>query len=248
MLVSPRTLRCWLLAVPVAVAAGLTVVPAPAGAATSPAALYQASVAATGHQTSMGYQVVVHEPHQTLTVVGQAGPHAGRQTVTVHQGSTTGHLAVLVTGGTAYVRGDTSTLEDYLDLPSPIAILYPNRWLSFTPSSSYYASITSGVLLASAVGQTTLSGPYSGGRSTSVGGVPTVAVQGWVANGGARVPETVDVATTGAHLPVAASLSAKTQGGRVAVTYRFGPWGHKVAVAVPPHVVPFPNPPSDSAS
>ena len=67
-----------------------------------------AAVAATKRQSSFHFVETASQGSDEVSVVGDIGTSSGEQHVTMHEGTRTGHLTLLLAGGTAYVQGDVA--------------------------------------------------------------------------------------------------------------------------------------------
>ena len=81
----------------------------------------------------------------SVTMVGDVGPKAGIQRITYRSGQKTGHLTVIVSQRTAYMRGDAFALEGFLGFPHAGSVKYANTWLRFRHTAAAYAPIAENV-------------------------------------------------------------------------------------------------------
>jgi uncharacterized protein YfiM (DUF2279 family) len=215
------------LAAAVAVAAG-------ASAAQSPQALRSAILAAGGTQHSVHYVSVQTHRSVRIRMVSDVSETEGTQRISFVHSSQSGQMTVLVRNRTAYVRGDTFTLENYMGLTKAEAKRYGGQWISIPHTTSGYADVAAGVTLPSV-----LHTLYPKGSPKRVAG----SAQGRKAIGvrvvghatGLRYVETLWANAAGKPLPLEEDVTAKGTSTQIG----FAHWNEPVHVNVPMHAVPI---------
>jgi hypothetical protein len=162
-------------------------------------------------------------------MVADVGAKAGIQRITYRVGKRAGHLTVVVSRRTAYMRGDAFTLENFLGFPHAGSVKYAGTWLRFRHSSSAYAPIAENVTIGSTLNDLKPAGRLSNVPRTKIDGQAVVGVRGTTRVQGQKVVRTLWVATAGKRLLVSDVITAP--GGSLTVTYSH--WNAPVRVHVP---------------
>jgi hypothetical protein len=224
-------LRRWLLAT--ALLCGLA--PAAALAAPTPGSRLASIEAAARAQHSVHYITSGDYGPAVITFVGDAGVSEGSQHITFTKGGHTGHVAVLVSKSTAYVRGDAFTLHNFMGFKQSAASAYSRRWIQVPHTAAAYGPIAAGVTLASTLDELTVAGKLSSVAERTVGGQRVFGIRGVRKVSGSTVTETLWARANGSPLPVQEVASR----GTMRYTATFGSWNRKVRVTVPKGAVPI---------
>jgi len=232
------------LAAPVtAVLAGAVLAPALAGAsvvATSTPAqsTLATTLAAAKKQSSVHFVATTTVGPRSVTLNGDASSSEAQQVVTIHDGSSVGHLTARLVPTGLYFNGDAKGLETYLRVPTASAPKYAGRWIVISNSASSFSQIVSSMTIGAAVDQISLTGPLSestalaNGRHVIVLTGRTTALSSNAKTG----PAELNVAA-GSHLPV--SFSGRGPGTTKAVAaITFSHWGEPVHLATPSSAIP----------
>jgi len=200
-----------------------------APASAPPAARLASLVKAVQAQHSVHYVSVEKHGTISVTMVGDVGAKAGIQRITYRSGEKTGHLTVVVSRRTAYMRGDAFTLEGFLGFPHAGSVKYADTWLRFRHTAAAYVPIAENVTFA-----TTINGLKPAGRltvvpRTKIDGQAVVGIRGTTRIQGQKVVRTLWVAPSGKRLVVSDVTTAP--GGSLTVTY--SRWNEPVRVRVP---------------
>jgi hypothetical protein len=217
-----------------ALVAALVVV-APASA--SPAKTLAASLQSAHHERSMHYESNGTAAGARVTMVSDIATDRGIQRITFRQGGRTGHVTVMVVSNTAYIRGDAFALHGYMGFPAVDAAGYANKWIAIPHTSSGYASVASGVRLASAIDELTQLGPFTRASATMRHGQKVVGIKSIRSSAGELTRVTIYVQARGADLPV--EIEAHRGANHFSATY--GRWNEPVNVHAPAHVVHLAN-------
>jgi hypothetical protein len=204
-----------------------------AAATVSPARLVAASMAAVHAEHSVHYVNRTSSGGLRLTEVGDVGATRGVQRVTFHRGGTSGHLTVVVSNHTAYIRGHAFTLTNYMGLGLASATRYGGRWISIPRSDHAYGIVAGGVTLRSLVDELRLAPPFSRLRDTKIAGRLVHVVSGTLAATGGRGTAVVYLSARGRPLPVRETTRF---GGRGSAT--FSTWNEPLRLPRPTRVVP----------
>jgi len=178
-------------------------------------------------------EITSTSPGHLVVFSQDSGPTTGHQAVTA-DGS---HAAVILINKVAYVRGDATAVASFFGFPASLVPRLTNQWISFVPTDSGYATVVDAVTLASALGESTITGPFTIGAATVVDGVHAVAVEGQVAqaDGGAGAHGVLYVSTGPDPLPV--ELDETASDGSTG-TIKFSAWGVAVPLAAPSGAIP----------
>jgi hypothetical protein len=209
--------------------------PPAAGATTSPQAFRASVRAAALAQRSVHYVSVASLPQASVSMIGDAGRAQGMQRITFRKSGRTGHVTVLVSAHTAYVRGDAFTLTNFMGFKPRAATKYANTWIVIAHDTAAYAPVAAAVTLASTVTEIGPRGTLAPVRTTTLGGTRVRAVRGTSTVQGTTMVDTVYARATGAPLPV---VETATQGANRTRT-TFSRWNEPVRVRVPSHSVPI---------
>ena len=142
---------------------------------------------------------------------------------------------IAVVDNIAYIRGNSSALTKYFDLPAPDGPRLAGRWISIRPSDIGYSEVTGGVTLDSMLQSVVPTGTLHIGARIRVRGDKLISVTG--ASG--SMSTTVFVEMTGAHLPVAAVQESGTGTNRATATIELSRWGKRVVVKAPRGAIPI---------
>jgi hypothetical protein len=233
-----------------AVAAGLTAASLALAAATAPAAAagtsttsataeYQAALKAVGSQ-GVHFDSTATQSGATLDVSGDAGKTSGSQTLVVKNGSITERMTARVVGSTGYVTGNAAALQHVIGLTAAQSSKYASKWLSFPTSNSGLDELVGGLLSSQVSKELEIGGPFTYGKTTTVGGQNALAINGSVATqSGSKVPVVLYVPTSGSPLPIEEVTNAGKAGGSSAIhgTVSFTNWGENKSQPSPTHTV-----------
>ena len=207
--------------------------PLAASAAVSPTALLGSIFAAARSERSVHYVVVARPGVARVSLVGDAAVSQGIQRITYGRGSKTGHVTVIVSADTAYVRGDAFTLVNYMGFKAPAAATYANAWVLIPRSDPDYTTVAGAVRLQSTLDQLKLSGPVATVLQTTVAGQQVLGVRGKGPFPGGTAVATLYARASGSPLPVQEVIG---RGSRQA-TVTFSKWNQPVHLAIPANTV-----------
>jgi hypothetical protein len=212
------------------VAAALaSLLPATVSAADSPSKVLASIVAAAHAKRSVHYTSVGNYAAAAVSFVADAGVDRGIQHITYRNSGRTGHVTVIVTANTAYIRGDAFTLANYLGFKSTPAVSYAGRWVRFPHTDRSYAVIAAGVTLSSLVDEIALGGQLSRAPVTNIGGQRVLAVRGTASSSKGTIVSTVYAAAAGPPLPV----KQITTRGTLSLSMSFSLWNERIDLAAP---------------
>jgi hypothetical protein len=151
--------RILMLVLVLAVCASLTACgsssPAPSTSTTSPQrpstakGLLTAMRSAARSQHSVHYVSVSSAPDHKIRLVGDVATKVGILRITLTDHGQTGAATVMVSDGTAFMRGDAFMLRTYFGLTKAQATKYAAKWISVPGSNPGYATISDGVTFPS---------------------------------------------------------------------------------------------------
>jgi hypothetical protein len=244
------------LAVPAGLA-GLAIGTAPAGAASaptqsSPQAEYQAAIKAASN-LGVHFVSVASQGGVTIHVTGDTGATSGAQTLTVSNGKLSEHVSAMVVGSTGYVKANSTALHYVIGLNTSQSNKYANKWLSFPTSNSGLEQLVSGLLASQVTSEIQMSGPYTFGPLTTIGGQKAVAIHGTVrTQSGGKAPVVLYVPATGRPTPIkeVTNPGASAHASAIHGTVLFTNWGQKISQKPPAHSTSLLKlaPPSSSGS
>jgi len=173
-------------------------------------------------------------PGHTISIVCDAGTNEGSQRIIVTDHGKTGSLMVIVTAGTAYVRGDALTLHLYYGFSSGQSTRYAGKWISVPDSNAAYATVSAGVTFASFLSQ--LFQPMTTPSIVTAGRL--IGVHGTVhGQAGPSAMTTLFAPAHGEPLPVKQTAKSSGKGGTGVVT--MSKWNEPVQVSAPANAVPI---------
>jgi hypothetical protein len=244
------------LAVPAGLAVLATGTP-PAGAAAAPTqsnpqAEYQAAIKAASN-LGVHFVSVASQGDVTIHVTGDTGATSGAQTLTVSNGKLSEHVSAMVVGSTGYVKANSTALHYVIGLNTSQSNKYANKWLSFPTSNSGLEQLVSGLLNSQVSSEVQMSGPYSYGALTTIGGQQVLPIHGTVrTSSGSKAPVVLYVPATGKPTPIkeVTNPGASTHGSALHGIVSFTNWGQKISEKPPAHSVSLLKvaPPSSSGS
>ena len=186
-------------------------------------------------QHSLHYVSVSSAPGHELRIVSDVSATEGITRVTVTDHGESGSGTAIVSGGTAYIRGDAFTMRVYFDFPKSEATKYAGKWISVPSSNLAYPTLSDGVTFPSFLShlfprQTKLSLVTAGFL---------VGVHGTVhRQAGVTVEATVFAPAHGKPLPVKQTAKSSGRLGTDVVTNTISNWDEAVDVSAPPNAVP----------
>jgi hypothetical protein len=170
------------------------------------------------------------------SIVGDAGIARGIQQITFRKGGKTGHVTVIVSSHTVYIRGDPFVLVNYMGFKAVAAAKYDGAWVLIPHTDRDYATVASGVTLSSAIDLLKLSKPLSSVPGTTIGGQRVVGVRGKLPpSTGLSAVATLYARATGPPLPVRETVSQPN----LRLTVTLGKWNEPIHVATPKAAVPI---------
>jgi hypothetical protein len=168
--------------------------------------------------------------------VGDAATSHGIQRITFTRAGKTGHVTVIVSSDTAYIRGDAFVLVNYMGFKPIAAAKYANAWVLIPRSDRDFPTVALGVRLRSTIDELRLRSPLSLAPETSIRGIRVFGVRGKLpASSGLAVIATLYAQATGSPLPVREEAAR----GGLQWTVTFSRWNESVRVVVPPTAVPI---------
>lgn len=219
---------------------GKSATPPPTTSSTPSAAgsaehLLAASLAAAAAQHWVHMDVNTSVANHVISFSDDDGPTTGIQRITIKGG---GQGTVRVVGATTYFKADETALRGYFALPAVSARAGAGKWIRLVKGDAGYDDVTTGVLLASALGELDMKPPLQLLPHTVRQGRSVIGVQGTASGAdappGATVVLWIDDGAT--QLPVEYDATAPGAGSMRAVLSR---WGRPVAVAAPASSVPI---------
>ena len=203
--------------------------PSAASASGSPSKALASILAAARAKASVHYTSTTNFGTEQLSFVGDAGLVDGSQTITYVKSGKTGHVTVIVSGNTAYVRGDAFTLANYLGFKSAAATEYAGRWVRFPHTDKGYATLAAGVTLPSVVDELEVGGQLVNVSDTKVAGQQVFGVRGTDSSAGVTTVETIYARARGSSLPVQEVATH----GNISLAITFSGWNETIAIPAP---------------
>jgi hypothetical protein len=199
-------------------------------------AQYNAALKAVGSQ-GVHFASVAKQNGAELDVSGDAGTTSGSQTLTVKNKNVMEHMSALVVGSTGYVKGNQSALAHVIGLTTAESTKYANKWLSFPTSNQSLGELVGGLLSSQVSKELEIGGPYTYGKSATVGGVKATAIKGSVATEtGGKVTVVLYIPASGTPLPIQEVTNAGAKGSSGIVgTVTFSHWGENKSQTKPTH-------------
>lgn len=220
---------------------GKTATPPPTASSTPSAGsssaehLLAGSLAAAAAQKWVHMDVSTSVADHVISFSDDDGPTTGIQRITIKGG---GQGTVRVVGATTFFKANETALRGYFALPAVSARAGAGKWIRLVKGDAGYDNVTTGVLLASALGELDMKPPLQLLPHTVREGRSVIGVQGTASGAdappGATVVLWIDDGAT--PLPVEYDATAPGAGSMRAVLSR---WGQAVAVAPPASSVPI---------
>ena len=205
-------------------------------AAQSPKQLRAAMLAAASARHSVHYVSTTSAPGRTIRITGDVGPNLGSQRITLRLGGHSGQANVLVVGGSAYIRGNAFTMQNFFPFTKAQATKYAGQWISIPSTSGAYSAVSADATFASFLADL-LPGTHLSSVRAKVDGKAAVGIRGVVRQAGTKLVETVYAPASGTPLPFAEK--AVVTGSRGAGTTRMSRWNETVHVTAPASSVPI---------
>ena len=177
----------------------------------SPKALLAASLDAAHAQSSVHYVATSAVGDESIRVTADTATTAASQAIVLDLGKGTGHVTGRLVDNTAYLRGDSIGLEDYLGMPSTVAGKYVGQWISFASTTKTFPSVAKSMSLTSVINQISVEAPLSGGHKTTSGGRSAVSIKGTttsLSSTGNKGTAVLYVSAKGSPLPIAYAAPA----------------------------------------
>ena len=169
----------------------------------------------------------------TGRVVQDSGLHSGEQTVAIGDE----RASVVLTGGAAYISGNTKGLTSYFGLPGSLAASLAGRWVSIPPADPAFGAVTATVDLHSALTAVTPAGSLATGKRVKLQGRWARSISGAAPGGGGHATLFVDAS---AHpVPVEAVESGRAGTAAKGEIVTFSRWGERLHLATPSGSVPI---------
>jgi hypothetical protein len=217
-----------------ALLAGLSVTSS-AASAPNPYAQMKAALTDANTEQTFRYTITLTASGRRLVNVTDATHLGGRQTITLTQSGKSNTVIVELIAGNVYVKGDAAMLQAYMGFPKATAKQLANHWLEFPPSSSAFADLSSGITIASALAQVTMTRSVTSHSAVKLGAVLVDVLKGTSVKTAQNpsAAETLYLSSTNKPLPVEAT---QTYQGSTA-TIVFGRWNDTVVLATPKTVL-----------
>jgi len=183
-------------------------------------------------QHSVHYVSVSSGPGHTIRIVADVSATEGIQRIAFTDHGQSGSGTTMVSGGTAYIRGDAFMMRVYFGFPKARATKYAGKWISVPSSNSAYATVADDVTLPSFLShlfprQT---------KPSLVNAAFLIGVRGTVhGQSGVTVEATVFAPAHGRPLPVKQTAKSSNHLGTGVVT--MSKWNAAVHVSAPTNAV-----------
>ena len=207
----------------------------------SPKAVYSAMIAAAGHQRSFrstslqtGCGCGVDE---RISQVTDVAANEGIQRITFTADGSTGHVTVLVIGGTAYVEGDSFALVNYLGYKPDAATAYAGQWIAIPAADPDFDAVADDVTLLTAVEDLAVPNPLHLAPRRVIGGKATLGVTGTkrATGNAAAITESLYGRAKGLPLPVEEDIVQGAYSAKVTL----GHWNEHLDLAAPAASTPI---------
>jgi hypothetical protein len=200
-----------------------------------------AAIAAAKSAGSVHYVQKASAGKQTVEIVGDASGSEGREMVTVHNGSSVGHVTGELTGGKVYFEGDDYGLTSYLGMPANLASKYAHRWIVFTQADQGFKQTAKTFTISGPLSVVTLSkGTLGPGPGSTIASTAVTSIRGRTAalsTSGKSGTGTLYVAAAGSPLPVRFVGTGTQDAGPAKGQVDFSQWGEPVTLSAPSHAV-----------
>jgi len=204
--------------------------------------LADARAAGSFHYLSSSTSSSATTSNVSQVTTGDAAADSGRQVITL-SGDT---FDVVVSGTTAYFRGDAAAMVVNLGVPIGVAEAHAGQWIALVPGEAPYQSVEVAVTTASALDQNITFSAVEDLGPARVGGRQTTAIEGRMSpvdGQPARGTATLYVTTTRHPLPVRyverGSVGSGSSVSRLSFSITFSSWGENVGVTAPAGATPF---------
>jgi hypothetical protein len=201
--------------------------------ATKAKALYRQALTAAAASAGCHYVSVSSGGSTTQRFVGDAGQHAGGQTITLDSTFGTENFALTLVSGTVYFQGNIPALEDQLGVPATSAAGDIGKWISVASNDGPFGVVAPGITVGDQASEMLLVAtstlPVTTGnstRATRIGG--TVPAQNGAPAGTGHLDINADT-----HLPVAYVTVISDAGVTITSTTTFTAWGTAPTAAAP---------------
>jgi hypothetical protein len=204
-------------------------VPAHAANVESPSGL--ASQVILNAKNELSVRVVSSETTgaQKISIVTDAGRLGGVQRVTLRrQGATSTGTAELI-DNIIYVKGDTTFLEHFMDLPKATSDQLSNLWFYIKSGGAEYDQVAQGLTIASGMSEVALQKKVRSLGTKMVDRTKVTELVGLAPPVGTANRETMFVSTSRRPLPVEV---VQSESGRP-VTITFSRWNENISLSAP---------------
>ncbi|MEU9347973.1 hypothetical protein AB0D74_42940 [Streptomyces sp. NPDC048278] len=223
-------LRSWGVSVP----DRATAVPVPSGTAGAKTRLVAAARVSMDNAEGVHLSIESRTGETTRTVSVDSGTTDAVETFT--SGSATGHL--LITSEAGYFSGNKTGLSAFFGMPSKATKKIGDSWVEMKRGTSQYTKFSAGTLIASLPSSVLPATDDVTVTRTADGSTPVYRLS-WTAMDSqdytTQVGRTLDLDTTGAHLPV----KSTSKNGSQTLTVTYSNWGRKVTAAAPSSTIGF---------
>jgi hypothetical protein len=174
---------------------------------------------------------------ERIVELADSGSTQGIQRITFTYNAQIGHVTVLVIGETAYVRGDSFTLTNYMRYRPDAATTYSGQWIQIPRTDPDFKRVSRDVTLPSSVGDLSIPPPLRLSPNRELNGRAVTGVtgtQGATPNA-AAITVSLYARPSGIPLPVEQDV---VQGGYLA-RVTFSRWNERVRIAAPANAIPI---------
>lgn len=205
----------------------------------TPTQILAAGIAAGEAQVGVHYVIKAAGGSSTQTVTGDAARNAGVQTVVTGSNAVE---VVLLSDGSAYLRGNMGGLEQTVGLPNTVAPTYADKWISVAHSDPLYQPLTEFITVRGILTQLSPSRPLQASTPGTVDGQIVIGVRGGLpgsAQPGITGNAVLYVSTAAPTVPVGFTGRATNTSTTVNDTGTFTRWGEQVRPRRPAGATPF---------
>jgi hypothetical protein len=210
---------------------GTVSVPAGASSTLTPYAQMRQVVANADAELSVRATTTATLSGMRIVQVTDAGRNAGRQTVTLTGSGKSNTVVAVLIAGALFVKGDNTMLTTYLGLSQATANEYAGQWFKIPKSSGYYAQVSAGLTISSALAEVTMSNSVTGGPAKTVAGVKLNVLKGKTVKSALEpsFKETLYFSSAKKPLPVEVTQTVQGSLGTIA----FSRWNEQITLVAP---------------
>jgi len=206
-----------------------------ASSAPNPHAQMTAVFADANAEQTFRYTLTLSAAAKRLVTVTDATHLGGRQTITLTASGKSDTVVIELIAGNVYLRGDAAILTAYMGYPRATAKQLANKWVEIPNSSPEFASVSSGITIASTLAEVTMTQSVTSHSAVTLDGAMVEVLKGTSVKSAQNPAAKETLYFSAANRPLPVEVTQTYQGSLATIV--FSHWNETVLLVTPKTVL-----------